>query len=223
MDYGDDPLVSSMYAREHARAAESLQPPKSGMLRALVQRREWKDQTLVELRDKAVTPCMLVAAGAKWSALQAKHGTRALIGFGFRWPSMLAAGFRGSSLRTLSIEQVSALGLTAPRMLECRPSVHDVSALHLPVDQLHELGWTVPLLSTIGLDMASMVDFGFSAATWRDTLGVSNFRALGFTNYAQCAHLGWRAADIALAMGAAPAAPAAPAAVTRVGGPIRFI
>ena len=224
MDYGDDPLVSSMYASEHARAVEALQPRKSSMLRALAQRREWKDQSLQDLRDKMVTPDMLVASGAKWGALQGKYGTQALIGFGFRWSSMLASGFRGVHLSTLSYEQVSLLGLTAHRMLECRPCARDVSSLMLRADQLHELGWTVQHLSAIGLDMANMVDFGFPATTWRDTLGVTDFRALGFSNYAQCARMGWRAADIELALHVPSAASAPSAAQARkTEGKIRFV
>lgn len=219
MDYGNDPLVSSMYASEHRRAAEALQPHKSGMLRALAQRREWKDQSLTDLRDKMVTPDMMVAAGAKWGALQAKHGTQALIVFGFRWPSMLAAGFGGGNLGTLSYEQLASLGLTADRMLECRPCARDISSLRLQSDQLRELGWTSQLLSAIGLDVSTMVDFGFSASVWRDVLGVSDFSALGFASYAQCARLGWRAADIEVAL----SRPSPVVRSTAVKGPIRFI
>lgn len=220
MDYGTDPLISSMYASEHMRAAESLQPPKNGLLRSLALRREWKDQPLAELRDKMVTPDMMVAAGAKWGALQARHGTSALLEFGFRWPTMLAAGFNGGHLSTLSYEQVASLGLTAARMLECRPSARDISALRLQAGQLRELGWNAQLLAAIGLDVGNMVDFGYSVSTWRDVLGASDFRALGFTNYAQCARLGWRAADIEVAL-AAPGGAQGPIRHSETKGPVR--
>ena len=200
MDYGTDPLVSTLYAREHQYAKEALQPTKMGALQALRQRHKWKNTSLAELRDQAVTPAMLIAAGATWPALQAKHGAEALINFGFDWDDMRASGFTAKHLSTLTFDQISRLGLTAPRMLECRPSASDLSAMTLHVEQMKDLGWNDELLRAVGINVRSMVKFGYPLAAWHDVLGVSDFSSLGFDNYAECARMGWKASDIALAM-----------------------
>jgi hypothetical protein len=225
MDYGDDPLVATRYAREHARAQEALRPDKASLLCALRTRNEWKDMSLPVLRDLLVTPDMMVAARCSWGALQAKHGAAALLDFGFRWPTMLAGGFRGTHLASLSKAQVSELGLTAPRMLECQPTPAQVAALRFTADELHNLGWDAAHLHALGVDMKSMADFGFPLAHWRDALGMTAFAQLGFTNYADCVRAGWRGQDVELALAqvvvAAPvvAAAAAPA----VPGKIRWV
>jgi len=221
MDYGDDPLMSARYASEHARAHEALQPEHQGHLRALKSRSAWKDKPLDELRGVLVTPDMMVAAKCSWGALQAKHGAAALIDFGFRWPTMLAAGFDASSTSSLTHALVASLGLPAPRMLECRPRARQLSALNFSADDLRNQGWNEDLLAAIGIDMPSMVAFGFSLPTWRDTLGVRAFGKLGFTNYAECARMGWCDSDIRLALAAAAPAPAPAAAAST--GKIRFI
>ena len=160
--------------------------------------------TLEELRDKAVTPEMLVAAGCKWHDLQQRYGTQALIEFGFRWPSMLAAGFRGKSLATLKHDQMAAVGLNACRMIECHPSVHHISSLGLSSHQLRELGWNDALWRVVGVNMQNMVDFGFSAQEWKSSFGTTDFRSLGFDTYSTCAKAGWRRSDIELALAPPP-------------------
>jgi len=221
MDYGDDPLVSTHYAAEHRRAQQALQPGQYTLMAALKTRRDWGKKSLAELRDLCVTPDMLVAAKCTWGALHRKHGAANLIEFGFRWPAMMAAGFDGSHLATLSLAQVSALGLTAHRMLECRPRIAHIAALGLTAAELHNQGWNEELLCAIGLDMASMVSFGFPLHVWRDTVGVTGFQGLGFTNYAECARMGWRVPDIELALAPPARAGLAVTPVAKKG--IRFI
>ena len=220
MDYGDDPLVSAHYADAHARAAEAVAPARRGMLDDIRQRREWAGSSLSALKDKSVTPEMLVASGVRWDKLHTTHGGDAAIAFGFRWPAMLASGFSGRHLATLSLAQVASLGLTAARMMECRPRIEHIAALGMDAEQMHDMGWTPELLSAAGLSMRSMVDFGFPMQVWRDVLGVRDFGALGFRNYSECARMGWRDSDIRLAL-QSPARAAGPSAAA--GGPIRFI
>ena len=196
MDYGTDPLVSGIYTAEHKRAAESLLPNKLSMMDALKKRKEWSVQSLSDLKDKGVTPAMMVAAGANWAALQKKHGAQALIDFGFRWSTMKSAGFTGSDLKCLRYDQISALGLNAHRMMECKVHASDISALKLRPESLVELGWNQKCLQAIGINMMNMVDFGFPLSTWSDRFGITNFSDLGFTNYTDCARAGWRVSDI---------------------------
>ena len=224
MDYGDDPLVATRYAREHARAQEAMHPNKQSLLCAVRTRTEWKNMSLPDLRNLMVTPDMLVAARCSWAALQAKHGTSALLNFGFRWPVMLASGFRGIHLASLSKAQVAELGLTAPRMLECQPTPQQVALLRFTAPELYNMGWDAAYLSALGVDMQSMADFGFPLVQWRDTLGMSAFAQLGFTNYADCVRAGWRAQDVELALAQVVVAPVvAAAAAPNVPGKIRWV
>jgi len=140
----------------------------------------------------------------KWDTLHRKHGTAALIQYGFRWPDMMAAGFRGNALRTLTEGQLSQLGVNAARALECRPRIGDISAISLGAEKLYDMGWTVPMLKAIGLDRNSMVSFGYPLQQWMSVLGVRDFQELGFDTYANCATAGWSRSDIQLALAPPP-------------------
>jgi len=200
MDYGDDPLISATYAQENAAAVRMMKPDGGKMIEALRNRRAGGKLSLESLRDSMITPCMLVAAGMKWDSLQRKHGTTALVQYGFRWPDMMAAGFRGNALRTLTEVQLSQLGVNAARAMECRPRIADISSLCLGAEKLHDMGWTVPMLKAIGLDRNSMVCFGYPLQQWISVFGAVDFHDLGFDTYANCATAGWSRGDIQLAL-----------------------
>lgn len=223
MDYGDDPLISARYALVHAMAEASLRPDVIGRLDTLRNRHRWSQRTLAELRDQGVTAEMLSASGTKWSALQTKYGTDALVRFGYTWPLMLQSGFTARNLSQLTHEQLTHLGINAVRAMECRPRIADICALQLSSTQLASMGWTQDLLKSSGLNMQNMVSFGYSLSAWKSHLGVDDYAALGFKSYSLCATAGWQDADIRLALDAqAPLTPAL--GIRRVqNGKIRFI
>lgn len=200
MDFGDDPLLATQYASVNLRAAQSLQPAKVGMLEALKNRKVWSTQTLEKLRDQCITPDMLVTSGAKWSTLAGRWGTESLIDFGFGWPQMLAAGFRGQHLRTVSRPQLARLKLNASRILECKPSIGDISSMGLTASELRQAGWTTDLLCAVGLNMKTMVQFGFPLQQWIDTFQLQSLPQYGFHTYAECAQAGWSDPEIRLAL-----------------------
>jgi len=207
MDYGNDPLISSRYAQEHQTAAEITKPTRTALIDTVRDRLAWSKRTLVQLKDNGVTPEMLVASGVKWDALQRKHGVDALLDYGMRWRHMLRAGFRGTSLRAVTPAQMVQLGLNATRTLECRPSAADLGSLGMSAVQLRDAGWNDDLMRAIGINYRNMTDFGWPLKDWATTLGVTDFRSLGFDTYASCATAGWTRADIKLAL--EPAAPVA--------------
>ena len=227
MDYGDDPLISTTYGQENAGAVAMLKPAGAQRLEGLRNRCAWSKRTLDSLRDSMITPAMLLASGVKWDNMNRKHGTAALIQYGYRWPDMLSSGFRGNGLRTLTHGQLSQLGINAARALECRPRIGDISALGLGAEQLSDMGWTPEMLMAIGLNRNTMVDFGYPLKQWISVLGVKDFGALGFDTYANCATAGWSRGDIELAVrGSRPleTATAVCTAVRQTGsGEIKFI
>lgn len=208
MDFGNDPLISTKYAEIHARAAQALQPKSKCGLHSFSARHNWSKLSLEALKDMLITPEMCVSAGMTWKALCSKHGADKLFDFGFRWPTMLAAGFAGSHLRCLTSSQLARIGLSAHRMLECRPTISDVSALHMSPQELHELGWTLETLQSIGLNMSTMIDFGHSLQAWQRQFDIKDFKSLGFTSKHACANAGWRQSDIDLAFAQPKPAPA---------------
>lgn len=218
MDYGDDPMLSARYAQIHATADALLRPNATGRLETLLNRHKWTHCTLDELRDQGVTAEMLSASGAKWPVLQAKHGTNALVRFGYTWPLMLQSGFTARHLSQLTCEQLTHLGVNATRAMECRPRVADVSALQLSSTQLASMGWNEEMLRAIGLNMQNMIGFGYSLSAWKSHLGVDSYAALGFANYAACAAAGWHDADIQMAMNAQAPEVAAPPKGSRAPG-----
>ncbi len=206
MDYGNDPLISSRYAQEQQTAADMTKPTKTALIRTVRDRITWLKRTLNQLKDSGVTPEMLVASGVKWDTLQSKYGVDALLEYGLRWRHMLRAGFRGSSLRSVTPAQMAHLGLNATRTLECRPNAADLGSLGMSAVQLRDAGWNADLMRAIGVNCRSMADFGWPLKDWATELGVTDFRSLGFDTYANCATAGWTRADIKLAL--EPAAPA---------------
>lgn len=200
MDYGDDPLVSTAYATHNAAAAHMLQPGNAAALTNLRNRRAWCKYTVAELRDQLITPSMLVAAGLKWRALVKAHGVDALIQYGFRWHDLLACGFTAQHLSSLTREQLARLGINATRALECRPGIREISKLGLSGRELVEMGWTLDLLKAIGLHATNMIDFGLPLREWVEHFKVSDFAALGFDTYANCATAGWSHGDIEQAL-----------------------
>lgn len=210
MDFGNDPLISAKYEAIHARAAQALRPRSKLGIESLSDRRAWSKMSLASLKNMLVTPEMCVAAGMRWKTMCAKWGADELIDFGFRWPTMLAAGFSGAHLQCLSPAQLARLGVNAHRALECRPSVANIVALNLTASQLRQAGWTTELLRSIGLNMKSMVDFGYPLQAWMDHFAVTDLATYGFSSRAACANAGWRQSDIDLAFRAAAAPPAPP-------------
>ena len=200
MDYGDDPVLSSMYAQENAAAGQMVSPAGLHLLQSLKDRRSWSKQSLEQLRDKLVTPAMMVAAGMKWSALQNKFGADALVNYGFCWEDMLAAGFNGRSLRSVTPALLARLGVNATRALQCRPRAEDIAALRLDTVQLKDMGWTLDMFKSIGLNHINMIQFGFPLRTWAASFALNDFKSLGFSNYSACALAGWSETDIQLAL-----------------------
>lgn len=199
MDFGDDPLINTQYQDIHLRAVESLKPASAFSLQKLSQRNEWYKMSLAELKNVLVTPEMLVAADMKWKKLASNYGVQQLINFGFSWPTMLASGFKGEHLQCLNSVQMQQLGLNATRVLECRPHISNIVALHMSLADLKKQGWDLKLLQSIGLNMRNMVDFGYSLQDWVQHFNIQDFTALGFTNRIMCTQAGWRADDLKLA------------------------
>ena len=207
MDFGDDPLISTKYAELHARAAQALKPNAKYALHTITNRQNWSKMSLDALKNMLVTPEMCVAAGMKWKSMCSKHGADQLFDFGYRWPTMLASGFAGSHLRCLTSSQLARLGVNATRMLECRPSISDISALHMSPQELRDLGWTLESLQSIGLNMTNMLDFGYNLQQWKTAFTIDNFQKLGFTSKHACTSAGWRQHDIDMAFAAQPKPP----------------
>ena len=150
---------------------------------------------------------MLVAADMKWKKLASKYGVDELIQFGFRWPTMLAADFKGQHLSCLTASQMQHLGVNATRALECRPHISHIAKLHMSAAELKQQGWNIALLQSIGLDMKSMVDFGYSLQEWINSFEIQDLTALGFTSRAMCEKAGWHLHDINVAFASTKAKP----------------
>lgn len=220
MDWGDDPVISSHYAQVHIKAANALEPQSMGMVESLRNRRRWLVMGPDELRTSMVTPAMMLAAGAEWPKLHTTYGVDNLISLGFRWPDVVAAKVKGSHLQHFSYDQLQRLGANAACVMQCRPTARDIALLGLSADQLIDMGWTLPMLKSIGLSCDNMVAYGLPLQQWVSHFGVNDFASLGFSTYAQCAALGWRDNEIRLAL-----TPPKPSISTnsRTLGTIRFI
>ena len=204
MDFGDDPLISALYAQENVFSAEALASKDLGMFDKLRTRRLWLSKPLQELRKDMVTPNMMIASGAKWPQLHKTYGVDSLLDFGFHWDHMMACGLQGAHLRHFTKEQLQRAGVNATRMLQTRPTISHIASLQLSPDELVNMGWRLDLLQAIGLNFRNMPLFGFPLNRWVTDFGVNNFAELGFSSYSECAQAGWRDNEIRVALQAKP-------------------
>ena len=104
--------------------------------------------SLSTLKLKGFQPHDFVERQVRWGSL--KHSTDALIDFGFKWSHMIAMNFQPNDFQKLEWKHLQKLQITAKEMMQTCMSVHDLVALKLTPQQLHELGWTWDNVKTIG-------------------------------------------------------------------------
>ena len=104
--------------------------------------------SLSTIKLKGLQPHDFIEQQVQWGSL--KHSPDALIDFGFTWSHMLAMNFQPHDFKKMEWKHLQQLKITAKEMLQTCMSIHDLVALKLTPQQLHQLGWTWNLITSIG-------------------------------------------------------------------------
>lgn len=105
-------------------------------------------KSLSTLELQGFLPQDFVEQGIEWESL--KHSTDAVIDFGFRWDHMLAMNFQPHHFKEMEWRHLQKLGIGAREMMQTCLSIHDLVALKLTPQQLHQMGWTWDHITAIG-------------------------------------------------------------------------
>ena len=132
-------------------------------------------QSLTTLKLQGYMPEDFVEHGIQWENLV--YSTDSLIDFGFKWHHMIALNFQPHHFKNLDWNHYLQLKIDANAMLQTCLSVHDVVALELTPQQLHQMGWTWDHLTAIGANEDNLqiskqdlnIYFGCSKKTTKKT------------------------------------------------------
>mgnify|MGYP001241283404 CR=1 FL=1 len=134
-------------------------------------------QSLTTLKLQGYTPEDFVEHAIPWDKMV--YSTDSLIDFGFKWHHMIALNFQPHHFQKLDWCHYLQLKIDANAMMQTCLSVHDLVALKLTPQQLHQMGWTWDHLTAIGANENNLniskqdlnIYFGHTAKNSRKTIG----------------------------------------------------
>lgn len=103
---------------------------------------------LSSLQIQGFIPQDFIEHEIQWSSIP--YTIDDCINFGFTFQHMVTMNFRPDHFKQLEWRHYRQLGITSKEMLMTGMNVHDLVALKLTPQQLHQLKWTWPELSSIG-------------------------------------------------------------------------
>jgi len=105
--------------------------------------------SLSTLQLQGFIPADFVEQGVSWEQLS-HHTTASLLDFGFVWSDMIAMNFLPHHFKLLQWSHLQQLNIKSVHMLETVLSIHDLVALQLTPQQLHQMGWNWAQITEIG-------------------------------------------------------------------------
>jgi len=104
--------------------------------------------SLTTLKIQGFTAQDFVEHEIRWRAMP--YSIDDAIDFGFTWDHMRTMGFEPLHFKQFEPKHYTQLGVTAKEMMQTSLSVHDLVALKLSPQMLHQLKWSWEELRTIG-------------------------------------------------------------------------
>ena len=82
-------------------------------------------------------------------------------------------------------------GITADQLMEVKGlTAAHVATMHMTLEDLRSAGFTMEHLMAMGLDAATMRQFGHTLQQWKQAFDC-DWKKLAFTDYTQAERLGW--------------------------------
>ena len=200
VDWGDSASLSVELNGASEETEEKLAPSGLGRLQASIKHVRaclaGSIASLHELRDSGVHASTLAANRVPIGGLIKNYGFDALIDFGLSWTDMRDMGITGKQACSMNATQLRNLGVNAYLLSEVRPSIKDIASLRMCAAELGDFGFNQRLLQALGLSAKNMPQFGYTLQDWKDYLGVSEWKKLGFEDYSACERMGWSRSEL---------------------------
>ena len=145
-DFGTSQL-ESMNAIVQARRVPQKELSMWQKATSMFQKSDIANGSLSTLKLQGFIPQDFVEQGKSWDTL---HSLDAKIDFGFKWEHMLTMNFQPHHFKTFEWRHYQQLAVGAKEMMQTCMDIHDLVALQLSPQQLHQLGWTWERLTAIG-------------------------------------------------------------------------
>ena len=118
--------------------------------------------SLSTIRKLGFTPEDAVQENIKWGLLSKQYNSEHLLGFGFKWEHMLAMGIQINHFRNFSWTQIRhTLNVDANDMLKLNMNIVDLADLKYTPHQLTDLGFTWPIMTSLGANVHTLRFFNF--------------------------------------------------------------
>ena len=104
--------------------------------------------SLTTLKTQGFLPQDFIEYEIHWKNIT--YSPDALIDFGFTFNHMLTMGFQPQLFKNFEWRHYKQLQITADNMIQACVTIHDLNALELSPQQLHQLKWTWPKMVSIG-------------------------------------------------------------------------
>ena len=105
-------------------------------------------KSLSTLKLQGFIPQDFVEQGIEWERIP--YTMDAIIDFGFRWHHMLSMNIQPHHLKPMEWRQFQRLSIGAKEMMQTCLDVHDLVAIGLTPQQLHQMGWSWDHITAIG-------------------------------------------------------------------------
>ena len=134
-----------------------------------------------------------------WAEIDSNYSAKDILEFGFKWSHMVDMGILPMHLKSFSwTQQKHDLEMNAGKMLQMRITISELAALQYTTHQLVELGFTWPILTQLGADVATLRNFQFDLVdikrNWSPSL--SQWVSAGFYDKIRVQQAGWPIDDV---------------------------
>ena len=139
----------------------------------------------------------------KWSEIASRYTADDILEFGFRWNHMVSMGITPAELKKFSWSaQSRTLELDATKMMQMNMAINELAQMDYTAHQLLELGFEWQMLSNMGANVSTWVQFGFSLEDvkryWSPTL--TQLVSAGFYDKNRVLQAGWQMDDVLQAL-----------------------
>jgi len=166
-------------------------------------------QSFVDYIKQNKKLCIIESAGfgpedavqerVRFSDIVKRYSGEDIINFGFTWDHMIKLGILPGDLSAFTwTQQIHKIKLNATKMLQMRLTLTELSDMQYTTHQLIELGFTWPILTSMGANVDTWKRFEFELEDlkryWEPTL--TQWVAAGFYDKERVRHAGWPMDDV---------------------------
>lgn len=164
MNWGDNPIISQTLQREYDDSVKEL---CEGDIEAGYNKIS-ASETLPELIDRGFTPRILSQSDISWKQAVRRFGIRGLIKFGMTWELAKDMKINANDMHNLSLDNLIEMRATCSDLIETGLNFATLMRLKPSGRCLQELGFTVPILQSIGVTTQNMDKLNLTRDDWEN-------------------------------------------------------